>query len=336
MRQSLKAYVFVAAASGVLGASGSAAYADAGAGGGARNSPGVLSGNSIQVTVDAPVNACGNSVDAGAALNPAMGNACGNGAPPAPALRQAPPAQRAPVAQPPAGVEQAPGVHWTAPDREHRAEPARRPAPERAERPVTAPEQHAPGHAAGHVRGPVRGPHSRRSGWTRWRGPGRRRVPRCWRPPGRRSWARWPRSAAGCWWAGRCCCAGPVRVADERMGRRSPGSRRPAERVRRAARPRPPGRAARRHRRTVRPRAVVPLCRRASCGWKRPCGRYDRSSGSTGEGRVRHGKDRSFAHWWGPVFRVFEAGRNRMFRGAVPRPPASGKIGVKAAKVMSR
>ncbi|GAA5609295.1 DUF320 domain-containing protein [Streptomyces platensis] len=155
MRQSLKACVFVAAASGVIGATGSAAYADAGAGGGARNSPGVLSGNSIQVTVDTPVNACGNSVDAGAALNPAMGNACGNGAPPAPALRQAPPVQHAPVAQPPAGAEQAPGVHWTAPEREHRAEPARRPVPERVERPVTAPEQHAPGPVAGHVRGPA-------------------------------------------------------------------------------------------------------------------------------------------------------------------------------------
>ncbi|MFF3542257.1 chaplin family protein [Streptomyces platensis] len=155
MRQSLKACVFVAAASGVLGASGSAAYADAGAGGGARNSPGVLSGNSIQVTVDAPVNACGNSVDAGAALNPAMGNGCGNGAPPAPAVRQAPPAQRAPVAQRPAGAEQAPGVHWAAPEREHRAEPARRPVPERAERPATAPAEHVARHATGRVPGPA-------------------------------------------------------------------------------------------------------------------------------------------------------------------------------------
>ncbi|MFI1498331.1 chaplin family protein [Streptomyces platensis] len=155
MRQSLKACVFVAAASGVLGASGSAAYADAGAGGGARNSPGVLSGNSIQVTVDAPVNACGNSVDAGAALNPAMGNGCGNGAPPAPAVRQVPPAQRAPVAQRPAGAEQAPGVHWAAPEREHRAESARRPVAERAERPATAPAEHVARHATGRVPGPA-------------------------------------------------------------------------------------------------------------------------------------------------------------------------------------
>ncbi|MCZ1008321.1 chaplin [Streptomyces lydicus] len=78
MRQSLKTCVFVVtAASGVLGAGGGVAYADAGAGGGAKNSPGVLSGNSIQVTVDTPVNACGNSVDGGAALNPATGASCG-------------------------------------------------------------------------------------------------------------------------------------------------------------------------------------------------------------------------------------------------------------------
>ncbi|WP_435602565.1 chaplin family protein [Streptomyces sp. bgisy130] len=149
MRQSLKACVFVAAASGVLGASGSAAYADAGAAGGARNSPGVLSGNSIQVTVDTPVNACGNSVDAGAALNPAMGNACANGAPPAPALRQQP-GPHPPVAQRPPGAEQAPGVHWTAPRPEHRAEPVRRSVPERAERP--APVEHTRGRAPRHAR----------------------------------------------------------------------------------------------------------------------------------------------------------------------------------------
>lgn len=152
MRQSLKTCAFVAAAaSGVLGASGGAAYADAGAGGGARNSPGVLSGNSIQVTVDTPVNACGNSVDAGAALNPAMGNACGNGAPPAPAVRQQP-GPHPPVAQRPPGAEQAPGVHWTGPGPERRPEPVRRPVPERAERPAPAPVEHTPGRAPRHAR----------------------------------------------------------------------------------------------------------------------------------------------------------------------------------------
>ncbi|QTZ93305.1 DUF320 domain-containing protein [Streptomyces auratus AGR0001] len=144
MRQSLKACVFVVAASGVLGASCSAAYADAGAGGSTTNSPGVLSGNNIQVTVDTPVNACGNSVNAGAALNPAFGNGCGNGAPPA--VRQPPPGQRPRVAPRPPNAEGAPGVHWTTAGPAKHAEPVQRPGPERAERPapVPAPVAHAP------------------------------------------------------------------------------------------------------------------------------------------------------------------------------------------------
>ncbi|MEU7434487.1 chaplin [Streptomyces sioyaensis] len=144
MRQSLKACVFVVAASGVLGASCSAAYADAGAGGGTTNSPGVLSGNNIQVTVDTPVNACGNSVDAGAALNPAFGNRCGNGAPPA--VQQPLPGQRPRVAPRPPEGEGAPGVHWTTAGPPKQAEPVQRPAPERAEHPapVPAPVAHAP------------------------------------------------------------------------------------------------------------------------------------------------------------------------------------------------
>ncbi|WP_371501224.1 chaplin [Kitasatospora sp. NBC_00374] len=46
--------------------------------GGAANSPGVASGNSVQVPVDIPVNACGNTVDVVGLLNPAFGNQCGN------------------------------------------------------------------------------------------------------------------------------------------------------------------------------------------------------------------------------------------------------------------
>ena len=41
-------------------------------------SPGVLSGNLIQVPVHIPVNLCGNSIDVIAALNPAFGNTCLN------------------------------------------------------------------------------------------------------------------------------------------------------------------------------------------------------------------------------------------------------------------
>ncbi|MZD09054.1 DUF320 domain-containing protein [Streptomyces sp. SID5785] len=44
----------------------------------AQDSPGVLSGNVLQVPIHVPVNACGNSVDVLALLNPAFGNACVN------------------------------------------------------------------------------------------------------------------------------------------------------------------------------------------------------------------------------------------------------------------
>ncbi|GGZ64587.1 chaplin [Streptomyces subrutilus] len=56
----------------------SAASADAGAQGLAAGSPGVASGNLIQVPVHIPVNACGNSVNVIGLLNPAFGNTCVN------------------------------------------------------------------------------------------------------------------------------------------------------------------------------------------------------------------------------------------------------------------
>ncbi|KUF14909.1 MULTISPECIES: chaplin [Streptomyces] len=61
----------------VLGAAG-LATADAGASGAAQNSPGVISGNVIQVPVHVPVNVCGNSIDIIGLLNPAFGNTCVN------------------------------------------------------------------------------------------------------------------------------------------------------------------------------------------------------------------------------------------------------------------
>ncbi|GGJ16819.1 chaplin [Streptomyces brasiliensis] len=65
------------AAAAVAGAAGLAA-ADSGANGAASNSPGVLSGNVIQVPVHVPVNACGNTVNVVGLLNPAFGNTCAN------------------------------------------------------------------------------------------------------------------------------------------------------------------------------------------------------------------------------------------------------------------
>ncbi|MGW0282152.1 chaplin [Streptomyces sp. NPDC003236] len=54
------------------------AFADSGAEGVAANSPGVVSGNTIQVPVHVPVNVCGDSVDVIGALNPALGAKCAN------------------------------------------------------------------------------------------------------------------------------------------------------------------------------------------------------------------------------------------------------------------
>ncbi|MFF5392732.1 chaplin [Streptomyces sp. NPDC013012] len=80
MRQvTRKGLITVAAAGGVFAAVGGGyAHADSGANGAAVNSPGVASGNSVQVPVHVPVNACGNTVSVVGLLNPAMGNKCAN------------------------------------------------------------------------------------------------------------------------------------------------------------------------------------------------------------------------------------------------------------------
>ncbi|MEU1023148.1 chaplin [Streptomyces sp. NPDC005904] len=67
-----------AAATSILSLSGGSALAASGADGPALNSPGILSGNSVQAPVEVPVNVCGNSVDAVGAANPAFGNKCAN------------------------------------------------------------------------------------------------------------------------------------------------------------------------------------------------------------------------------------------------------------------
>ncbi|WP_272922502.1 chaplin [Streptomyces sp. SID5785] len=54
------------------------ASADSGAQGAAVGSPGVLSGNVVQVPVHVPVNVCGNTVNVIGLLNPAFGNTCVN------------------------------------------------------------------------------------------------------------------------------------------------------------------------------------------------------------------------------------------------------------------
>ncbi|GHB80737.1 hypothetical protein GCM10010347_59330 [Streptomyces cirratus] len=69
----------VALAAGVAVVGGAfVALADAGAQGVAAYSPGVGSGNVIQIPIHIPVNACGNSVSVIGLLNPAFGNTCVN------------------------------------------------------------------------------------------------------------------------------------------------------------------------------------------------------------------------------------------------------------------
>ncbi|MFF4103404.1 chaplin [Streptomyces sp. NPDC001903] len=70
----------VVLAAGVLMAAGAAspAMADSVADGKAIGSPGVASGNLVQVPVHVPVNVCGLTVNVIGALNPAFGNTCIN------------------------------------------------------------------------------------------------------------------------------------------------------------------------------------------------------------------------------------------------------------------
>ncbi|MFD8235481.1 chaplin [Streptomyces sp. NPDC059696] len=67
--------IAVAAASGAMAVT-VPAYAGSGADGSAAGSPGVVSGNTLQLPVHVPVNACGNTVNVVGLLNPAAGNRC--------------------------------------------------------------------------------------------------------------------------------------------------------------------------------------------------------------------------------------------------------------------
>ncbi|MFF9814770.1 chaplin [Streptomyces sp. NPDC014006] len=69
--------IAVAAASGAMALTG-AAYADSAADGSAAGSPGLISGNTLQLPVQVPVNLCGNTVSVAGVLNPAAGNRCAN------------------------------------------------------------------------------------------------------------------------------------------------------------------------------------------------------------------------------------------------------------------
>ncbi len=75
-KQVRRALAATAIAGALVVTGASAASASAGASGGAANSPGVLSGDVIQVPINLPITVCGNTIDIIALLNPAAGNVC--------------------------------------------------------------------------------------------------------------------------------------------------------------------------------------------------------------------------------------------------------------------
>jgi hypothetical protein len=74
MRKRLTAAVGLAGAALLLCAG--TASADPDPVGTAVDSPGVLSGNVVQIPVDLDLNVCGNSINVIGLLNPALGNTC--------------------------------------------------------------------------------------------------------------------------------------------------------------------------------------------------------------------------------------------------------------------
>ncbi|GAA3487052.1 MULTISPECIES: chaplin [Streptomyces] len=79
MSRFAQAAVVVAGAGALIASGAGLAMADSDAEGVAANSPGVVSGNLVQVPVNVPVNLCGNTVNVIGVLNPAFGNTCVNG-----------------------------------------------------------------------------------------------------------------------------------------------------------------------------------------------------------------------------------------------------------------
>ncbi|MEU1308658.1 chaplin [Streptomyces cinnamoneus] len=73
-----KVVAAAAATSGLVLAGAGVAAAGGGAQGAAVGSPGVVSGNVIQVPVAVPVNVCGNTINVVGLLNPTFGNTCVN------------------------------------------------------------------------------------------------------------------------------------------------------------------------------------------------------------------------------------------------------------------
>lgn len=78
MKRIVKSVAMVGTSAAVVVMGAGVSSADSHADGKATHSPGVLSGNLIQVPVHVPVNVCGNTVNVVGVLNPAFGNHCTN------------------------------------------------------------------------------------------------------------------------------------------------------------------------------------------------------------------------------------------------------------------
>ncbi|WP_063795808.1 chaplin [Peterkaempfera griseoplana] len=74
----IKKAAVLATLTGCLGAAGAGVASASGAEGAAVGSPGVLSGNVVQVPITIPINICGNSINILALLNPSGGTVCVN------------------------------------------------------------------------------------------------------------------------------------------------------------------------------------------------------------------------------------------------------------------
>ncbi|MEV6780309.1 chaplin [Streptomyces syringium] len=78
MSRIAKAAILTVAAGTALSGAAGIAVADSGAKGAAVGSPGIISGNVIQVPLHIPINLCGNTIDIVGLLNPTFGNTCVN------------------------------------------------------------------------------------------------------------------------------------------------------------------------------------------------------------------------------------------------------------------
>ncbi|MEU3354725.1 chaplin [Streptomyces sp. NPDC037389] len=79
MSRIVKAAALTAAAGATLAGFSGAATADSGTEGAAAGSPGVVSGNVIQVPIEIPINLCGNPINVVGLVNPASGSTCVGG-----------------------------------------------------------------------------------------------------------------------------------------------------------------------------------------------------------------------------------------------------------------